>query len=131
MEYVRSICVMRDLVRALAALEDSLATAHGLSLNEAMVLCVTGYERVTPSFICQQTGLSPSNTSERKKYLVRRLGKEDRRQMFFSLTPQGKELLEALKTHQFDIPELLRSCFVGTEPVCPERVQPTPSLAEE
>lgn len=137
MEYVRSICVMRDLVRALAALEDSLATAHGLSLNEAMVLCVTGYERVTPSFICQQTGLSPSNTSkvtsslERKKYLVRRLGKEDRRQMFFSLTPQGKELLEALKTHQFDIPELLRSCFEGMEPVCPERVEPTPSPAEE
>ena len=51
--------------------------------------------------------------------------------MFFSLTPQGKELLEALKTHQFDIPELLRSCFEGTEPASPERVEPTPSPAEE
>ena len=51
--------------------------------------------------------------------------------MFFSLTPQGKELLEGLKTHQFDIPELLRSCFEGPEPVCPERVEPTPSPAEE
>ena len=62
---------------------------------------------------------------------MRRLGKEDRRQMFFSLTPQGKELLEGLKTHQFDIPELLRSCFEETEPVCSDPIEPTPSPAEE
>ena len=51
--------------------------------------------------------------------------------MFFSLTPQGKELLEGLKTHQFDIPELLRSCFEETEPVCSDPIEPTPSPAEE
>lgn len=46
MEPVQSICLMRDLARALAELEGALDEAFALSLNEAMTLCAIAQERV-------------------------------------------------------------------------------------
>jgi MarR family transcriptional regulator, organic hydroperoxide resistance regulator len=42
---------MRELFRALSELESRLMQSHGVSLNEAMVLCAIGKERVAASTI--------------------------------------------------------------------------------
>ena len=47
---------MRELFRALSELESRLMQSHGVSLNEAMVLCAIGKERVAASTICRAYG---------------------------------------------------------------------------
>ncbi len=108
---------MRELMIALSDFENRLTETQGVSLNEAMVLCALGNESVTASVIAERTGLRPSNTSkvigalEERKLIERQLGKQDKRQMYLSLTIKGKECLERIKVYKFDIPELLKPLF--------------------
>ena len=117
MEKVHCICVMRDLVRALSELEGNLANSYRMSLNEAMVLCCIGDNKLTASTISHQTGLLPPHTSKtissiEKKSLVKRyLGEQDKRQMYFKLTAKGKELLCRLKENGIEIPISLQPFF--------------------
>ena len=117
MEKVHCICVMRNLVKAMSELETNLANEYGLSLNEAMVLCCIGDEKLTSSTISHNTGLLAPHTSKtissiEKKSLVKRyLGAQDKRQMYFKLTPKGHDLLEKLQMNGVEIPELLKSFF--------------------
>ena len=108
---------MRELMMALSDFENKLIDIHGVSLNEAMVLCSVGNECITASVIAERTGLRPSPASkvigalEERGYLIRELGKQDKRQMYLSLTNEGKERLCQIKIHQFDIPPLLQPIF--------------------
>ena len=117
MEKITCICVMRELMMALSDFENKLIDIHGVSLNEAMVLCSVGNECITASVIAERTGLRPSHASkvigalEERGYLIRELGKQDKRQMYLSLTNEGKERLCQIKIHQFDIPPLLQPIF--------------------
>ena len=117
MEKITCICVMRELMMALSDFENKLMDAHGVSLNEAMVLCSLGGECVTASVVAERTGLRPSHASkvigtlEERGYLKRELGKQDKRQMYLSLTDTGMECLCQIKIHQFDIPPLLLPVF--------------------
>ena len=72
---------MRELFRALSELESRLMQSHGVSLNEAMVLCAIGKERVAASTIVERTGLTPSHASKvirawRAESVVPCLGRE-------------------------------------------------------
>ncbi|WP_349665780.1 MarR family winged helix-turn-helix transcriptional regulator [Xylanibacter muris] len=108
---------MRELYKALSLLENELQTTHGVSLNEAMVMCAIGTDSITASTVTGQTGLSASNASkviralERRKLLLRKFGKDDKRLVFLSLTASGKDKLDKLKCHQFDIPPTLLRFF--------------------
>ena len=119
MEKITCICVMRELMMALSDFENKLMEAQGVSLNEAMVLCALGGECVTASVIAERTGLRPSHTSkvigalEERDYLMRELGKQDKRQMYLSLTEAGKECLGRIKAYEFEVPELLKPVFEG------------------
>ena len=72
---------MRELMMALSDFENKLIDIHGVSLNEAMVLCSVGNECITASVIAERTGLRPSHASkvigalEERGYLMRELGK--------------------------------------------------------
>ena len=117
MEKITCICVMRELMMALSDFENKLMDAHGVSLNEAMVLCALGGECVTASVIAERTGLRPSHTSkvigslEERGYLVRKLGKTDKRQMYLSLTEEGRGCLARIKAYSFEVPTLLQPVF--------------------
>ena len=119
MEKITCICVMRELMMALSDFENKLMEAHGVSLNEAMVLCALGGECVTASVIAERTGMRPSHASkvigalEERGYLMRELGKQDKRQMYLSLTEAGKECLGRIKAYEFEVPELLKPVFEG------------------
>ena len=119
MEKITCICVMRELMMALSDFENKLMDAHGVSLNEAMVLCSLGGECVTASVVAERTGLRPSHASkvigtlEERGYLKRELGKQDKRQMYLSLSVSGKECLAQIKIHTFDIPPILHPLLQG------------------
>ena len=119
MEKITCICVMRELMMALSDFENKLMEAQGVSLNEAMVLCALGGECVTASVIAERTGMRPSHASkvigalEERGYLMRELGKQDKRQMYLSLTEAGKECLGRIKAYEFEVPKLLKPVFEG------------------
>ncbi|MBQ8602028.1 MAG: MarR family transcriptional regulator [Bacteroides sp.] len=119
MEKITCICVMRELMIALSDFENKLMDTHGVSLNEAMVLCALGDECITASIIAERTGLRPSHASkvigtlEARGYLIRELGKQDKRQMYLSLTDVGKGCLEQIKRYEFEVPALLKPVFDG------------------
>ncbi len=125
MEKIGCICMMSGLVKAMAALENSLMDIHGLSLNEAVVLCCIGDSEVSAGAVADSTGLKPSHISKILKGLeagglvARALGSEDRRQMYFSLTPEGRGRLEKLRTRQIPIPALLAPLTAGPSPSAP------------
>ena len=119
MEKITCICVMRELMIALSDFENKLMDTHGVSLNEAMILCALGDECITASVIAERTGLRPSHASkvigtlEERGYLIRELGKQDKRQMYLSLTDAGKRCLKQIKSYEFEVPALLKPVFDG------------------
>lgn len=110
---------MRELMKALSDFETQLMESHGVTLNEAMALCAIADECVTASVISERTGLRPSHTSkvigslEAKNHVIRKLGKQDKRQMYLSLSVSGKDCLEQIKSHTFDIPPILQPILQG------------------
>lgn len=108
---------MRELFKALSELETQLINTYGISLNEAMALCSIGGETVTAGTIVERTGMTPSHASktisliEKKEMVTRHLGRQDKRQMYFTLTEKGKNCLEEIKKQGVDIPELLQPLF--------------------
>lgn len=117
---MKSICMIRDVLKALSSFETAFEEVYGLSLNEAMVLCaLQEYGReMTSTAIAKKTEMSPSHTSkvirtlEEKKLINRSLSKEDKRLMFFNLTPPGLERLEELNLDKVKIPKLLEPVFL-------------------
>ena len=108
------ICRLRDINRAIAELERHFSQQFDLNINEAMLLCTLKEKgKLTSGAIAEALGLSASNaskviaSSEKKKLISRNLCKEDKRQMFFSLTSIGKEKIETMRNEQIDIPEIL------------------------
>lgn len=108
---------MRELMVALSEFENKLADAYGVSLNEAMVLCALSGECVTASVVVERTGLRPSHASkvigalEGRELVERRMGRQDKRQMYLSLTKQGEECLCRIKEHDFDMSSMLKPLF--------------------
>lgn len=110
---------MRELFTALSDLESGLMEAYGLSLNEAMVLCSIGNETVSAGKVIERTGLSASHASkvlgavEKKGFLTRGLGEQDKRQMYFTLTDEAKDVLNRIKTNGVEVPDVLLPLFQG------------------
>lgn len=121
---MKSICVMRELYKAIDAYEKEFEKVYGVGLNEAMALCSLAHEEpeLTASEIADKTGMSTSHTSkvirniESKELINRSLGKTDKRQMYFSLTDKGRDRLQQISCRELEIPEILKPVF---EKLCP------------
>lgn len=117
MEKIESVCVMRDLVKAVGELQDGMQRRFGVSLNEAMALCCIGWGVATAGEIARNTGLAAPGASkvirsvEEKGLVGRRCGCDDRRRMEFTLSDKGKRLLSRLKREELPLPEFLRPLF--------------------
>ena len=112
--YMETLCKIRDIYRAIAEFEAQFEQAYGLSLNEGMLLCtLLSRGKLSSSEVAETLGLSASNASkvirsvEGKELIVRQVGREDKRQMYFVPTPAGKELIGCIKAAHFDLPPLL------------------------
>lgn len=110
------ICRLRDINRAIAELEHQFSQRFELNINEAMLLCTLKEKgELSSSAVAEALGLTASNASkvivsaEKKNLISRNLCKEDKRQMFFSLTAFGREKIETLRNEQIDLPEILKA----------------------
>lgn len=114
------LCKIRDLQRAVHQFEAAFEKRYGICLNEGMALCsLSKVERMCPGELGELLGLTPSNTSkvlravESKGLVNRELCCKDRRQMYYSLTPKGRELLASVSCREVETPEILRCCLCG------------------
>ncbi len=101
---MNDICAIKDIYKVLYQFEKDFAEANELTINEAMLLCcLKDCDSKSAGTICEFIGLSNSRVSkvitsmEDKGYIRRKVSKEDKRQMFFSLTPKGKEKVGQMK----------------------------------
>ena len=83
---MKTICVMRDVFKAMARFEDAFEKVYQVSLNEAMILCAlqeASPNNMTATSLSKRTELTPSHASkmlrilEEKELIVRTLGEED------------------------------------------------------
>lgn len=109
----KELCRIRDVARAVAHFEQNLQTEFGLNLNEAMLLCSLFEQEIRSSGeIGQLLGLTSSNASkvicsvEKKGFIKRSYGRNDKRQMYFSLTTKGSEKIEQLRSSDIFIPDV-------------------------
>lgn len=116
-----TLCRIRDLYRTIAEFENQFAKVYSLSLNEGMLLCtLLDNGQLSSSEIAEALGLSASNASkvirsvEEKGMITRRIGKEDKRQMNFILTPEGQQLITRIKEATYQLPELLEKAIQQT-----------------
>lgn len=112
---METLCKIRDIYRSIAEFEVQFTQVYNLSLNEGMLLCtLLNRPKLTSSEIAEVLGLSASNTSkvirsvEEKKLITRLIGKEDKRQMHFTLTSEGKSRISDIKNAAFEMPDLLQ-----------------------
>lgn len=112
---METLCIIRDIYRAIAKFEEQFTQAYGLSLNEGMILCTLLHTpKLTSSEIAGALGLSASNASklirsvEEKKLIDRIIDKGDKRQMRFSLTEEGKNRILDIRNDTLGLPDLLQ-----------------------
>ena len=116
---MKTICVMREVFRAMANFESAFEEVYHLSLNEAMILCALqeAQEQMTATNLSKRTELSPSHTSkmlrilEEKKLIERTLGDADKRLMKFTLSKEGKKCVREMELEKVKIPEILKPLF--------------------
>ena len=112
---MEKLCRIRDIQRAVNHFELEFEARYGICLNEGMVLCsLSGAESLTSGELSSLLWLTCSNTSkvissvERKGFVKRLLGTKDKRQMYFSLTPEGRELIGSIHCTELEVPEIIR-----------------------
>lgn len=102
------------MYRAIARYEADFERAHGVGLNEAILLCTLQSGTLSSGEIARRMGLSCSNASkilraaEGHALVRRQLDDQDRRRMYFSLTPAGRALLKKVLGKPLPLPPSLQ-----------------------
>lgn len=108
-----ALCSLRDMYRAIREFEIDFLQKHDLCLNEGMLLCTLCSDVLSSSEIASRLGLTNSNASkvirsvEDKGFVERKLGQEDKRQMYFVLSSTGKKKLKEIKDADEEIRKVL------------------------
>ena len=107
------ICAIKDIYKILYQFEKNFSEVHAITINEAMLLCcLKDNEAKSAGMICDYNGLSNSRVSkvitsvENKGFIRTNINKEDKRQMFFSLTPKGKEKIQQMMQAELNMDSL-------------------------
>lgn len=114
-----TLCMIRDIYRALAQYEADFERIHGVGLNLALLLCTLQRETLSSGEIANRMGLSRSNTSKilrsaEARILIRRtLDDRDRRRMYFTLTSAGQSILQGVMEQSVPLPDLFRKLGVS------------------
>ena len=76
---MKTICMMRDLYKALAEFEAQFEKEYDLSLNEAMILCALqeAKEEMTSTALSARTGMAASHTSK----VIRAVEEKDKKSL--------------------------------------------------
>lgn len=116
---ISTLCRIRDIQRSIITFETFFSKEYGISLNEGMLLCsLLKMNSLSSGELSQLLGLTLSNTSkvilatENKGLIHRILGASDKRQMYFSLTQKGKDLIANIQCQKIDIPDVLKELVI-------------------
>lgn len=116
---ISTLCRIRDIQRSIITFETFFSKEYGISLNEGMLLCsLLKMNSLSSGELSQLLGLTLSNTSkvilaaENKGLIHRILGTSDKRQMYFSLTQKGKDLIANIRCQKIDIPDVLKELVI-------------------
>lgn len=111
---IKRLCKIRDLQRAVYQFELQFEKLYGISLNEGMALCsLSKTVSLSSGELGELLGLSSSNTSkvicsvEKKGYVERVVGTKDKRNMYFSLTDSGRDILKNIGDGTIEVPQSL------------------------
>lgn len=123
---MKTLCNIRDIYRSIRDFESLFQQKYDLCLNEGMLLCSLRDNTLSSSELAEVLGLSNSNTSkviksvEDKGLIERKLGKEDKRQMYFQLMDTGMRKLIEIKKEESLINELIDKigCITATTVTC-------------
>lgn len=110
---MEAICKLKNIYKALYNFEKEFVRKNGITINEGMILCCLkdGHPR-SANEIYDFVGLSGSRVSrvlnmiEEKGLIWRKMGTEDKRQMIFSMTNDGKKKVKEMQEKGFDFSEL-------------------------
>lgn len=107
------LCRIRDIQKALEIYEQQFAERTGLSLKEGMLLCCLTEADCNASELANMVDLSCSNCSkviasvEKKGFVKRQFGENDKRQMIFTLTEEGQAKINSIKQNLPEMPTVL------------------------
>lgn len=109
------ICRIREVYRAISALDSEFHQSFGLNLNEAMLLCSLKEHRSASAHeIAEMLSLSHPNTSkvlssvESRGFVCRKINASDRRGMIFTITKKGEDCLRGIACDTLEVPEILK-----------------------
>ena len=101
---MEDICTIKDIYKTLYQFEKAFAECNGMTINEAMILCcLKDGEAKTAGALSEFVGLSNSriskviNAVEGKQLICRLINPNDKRQMLFSLTPEGRACIATMQ----------------------------------
>lgn len=110
---MEAICAIKDIYKTLYQFEKTFAEVHDITINEAMMLCcLKDNDAKSAGTLREYIGLSNSRVSkvitavENKGYIRRTINKNDKRQMFFSLTTKGTEKIKGMMNAELCFDEL-------------------------
>lgn len=117
MEHIATICAMRELFVGLNAVETQLEDKAGIDLQQALVLCCISGQKIASTEIARALNMRTPMVSknlailEQQALVVRHIGVEDKRRMFFTLSDKGEQTMAILRNLQLAIPTDLQPLF--------------------
>lgn len=104
------ICQIKEIYKALYTFEKEFAENFQMTINEAMLLCCMKDEKSrSANEIAEFIGLSNPRVSkiimsvEKKGWLEREMGAEDKRKMIFSLSEKGRQVVKTMKSRSIPL----------------------------
>lgn len=113
----KQLCALKELLRIMTRLEDTIKQKFSLSLTEALVLCSIGDGCSQAHCLAEEISLSPSRLSrvlagmEKKGLLERQRCEDDRRNWDNIPSEKGKKLLDELRNNGIEVPDVLVRCL--------------------
>lgn len=111
---MESIIKLKDIYKALYTFEKQYADTNDITINEAIILsALKDGKPKAANQLYDYVGLSKSRVSriladiERKGYIVRKVGVEDKRHMLFALTYAGNEKLKEIINQKINFSRLV------------------------
>ncbi len=126
---MRGLCTLKEVFKLIYVFEEQLKNEFDLSINETLTLCALSGENKEvkcSGVMADEIGISVSRMSrvfsslEDKSLIVRKIGKDDKRKMVFTLSEKGKKKLEKMNNSNIKVPEIF---LAGKETIPQEQKQ--------
>lgn len=111
---MESILKLKDIYKALYDFERQYANMNDITINEAIILyALRDGKPLLAKEIYSAVGLSKSRMSrilsdiEKKGYVIRKVGTEDKRNMLFSMSYAGSEKLKEITSQKINFSRLV------------------------